>query len=267
LELKADEEKQKQAELIAKESENNTQIVEKIDVPLDNETITIDTFNSENVELISETPLFEKNVNNAVIVGITSLQHHNGATHTSFEIAEFLRQQCENPCIVLFNSATYVALSDFHKVPFAKSKSGFDINKIPIYPQNMLDTAMQKHSFVICDFGFYDDISQKEIAKNIENSDIKIMLCSSADWNLRDTMTFLNSANVNGKKDIFNMFYPVSKSKFVRLNRQFLKVGCRAFRLQNSPDCIEPCKENREVYSDILRLKKDGTKRKPLKKH
>jgi hypothetical protein len=260
-ELRKKQDEQKQADLLSQESENNTTTAEKIEVGFNEETLANTTFKADEIEIINENPRFEKQNGNTIIIGISGLQHHSGSTHTSFEIAEFLRQQCENPCVVLYNSAAYGALSDFHKVPFAKSKSGFEINKIAIYPQNMLEIAMQKHNYVICDYGVLDDIQGKNQTINYEKSDIKIMLCSSANWEIRDTMAFLNSSNMNGKKDISYIFYPVTKSKFSGINRQFVKLGCHAFRLSASLDCLQPCKENKEIYAEILRLKTSKRKK------
>jgi hypothetical protein len=262
-------EQQEQEELLAlfNAGENNSENAEVIDLMFDENTLENDTFTAENITVINE-PTVETDYSksgSAVIVGVSGLQHHIGSTHTSFEIAEFLRQQCCNPCVVFADNATYGALADFHNVPFAKSKNAqnsngnFEINKISVYPQNMLETAKKRHEYVVYDLGFSENFSA------LESADIKIMLCSSADWDLRIAMTFLNSASLSFKKEISYFFYPITKSKFIRLNRQFIKTGCKAFRLAYSPDCREPHKENKEVYAALLRLKNNDNSRKNKK--
>jgi endonuclease YncB( thermonuclease family) len=80
------------------------------------------------------------------------------------------------------------------------------------------------------------------------------MLCSAADWDLRVIMSYLNTSEESYKADINYLFYPINQSRFIRFNKQFIRAGCRAFRISTSPEPTLPCKPNKDVYNEILGL-------------
>jgi hypothetical protein len=138
------------------------------EVLLDTETLDTDNFNNENIHIIEENfseQSAKKVDNKSIFIGLIELQHHIGCTHISFEIAEFLRQQGKNSCVILGDKETYGALSDYHKFDFNADNYGFEINKITIFPYEKLEFVPEKFDYIICDFGFLRS-EQKKILKN-----------------------------------------------------------------------------------------------------
>jgi hypothetical protein len=140
-------------------------------------------------------------------------------------------------------------MCDFYGV---SPESGFSVNNIRIYSCDMLNIATSEHQYIVCDYGFM----REYLKEDFEKTNVKIMLVSGANWDLQVITDYLNSSEDSFKTDLNYLFYPIKQADFIRINKQFLRINCKAFRLQTSPECTLPCKENKAVFGKILSLKK-----------
>ncbi len=181
-------------------------------------------------------------------VGIAQLQHHNGCTHTSFEIAALLKEKKASVCVVLFDSDTFHDLAVFHKLDPERSRDGLKVNGIHVFPFEKLDEAKQQYDCVICDVSLLRDDNRQLFNEMAE----KILLCSAAEWDIAKTMHFVNDEKYLNVRKIIYCFPRVSRKKFIGINKQMIKAGCTAFRLNNSIDWTEPCDANIAVYHQVI---------------
>lgn len=183
-------------------------------------------------------------------IGIAQLQHHNGCTHTAFEIAALLKKEKRSVCVILTEQDTYENLAAFHNLHPEAIKDGFDFSGIPVFPLDKLNNAKKKFSCIICDFSFL----REEDKRLYGSMNVRIMLCSGAEWDIATTMRFINyPSDLMNVYSIAYCFPRIAKAKFLGYNKQIQKSGCNAFRLQFSEDWKEPCADNVELYHHLLR--------------
>lgn len=185
----------------------------------------------------------------SVTIGIAQLQHHNGCTHTAFEIATLLQRKKKTVCIVLSDMETYRNLAAFHKLAPERIEQGLQVHGIDICPIECMDKAKEQHDCTICDFSFLRE-HQREVYGSM---DVKLMLCSAAEWDIATTIKYINYPNVPYIRDIAYCFPRVSRAKFIGYSKQLIKSGCVAYRLHCSEDWLTPCAENLAVYEHLLR--------------
>lgn len=181
-------------------------------------------------------------------IGIAQLQHHNGCTHTAFEIAALLQKEKTNCCIVLSDAETYKNLAAFHELDPERIDIGLQVHGIDVYPFEKLEEVRNEYSCTICDFSFL-----REDQKNaFSDMTMKLMLCSAAEWDISTTLKYVNYPNIPYVHEIVYLFPRVSKPKFIGYNKQMIRAGCESYRLHPSEDWLSPCPENQAVYKHIL---------------
>ena len=181
-------------------------------------------------------------------IGIAQLQHHNGCTHTAFEIAALLQKEKTNCCIVLSDAETYKNLAAFHELDPERIGIGLQVHGIDVYPYEKLEEVQSEYSCTICDFSFLREDQQKVFS----DMTMKLMLCSAAEWDIATTLRYVNYPNISYVRDIVYLFPRVSKPKFIGYNKQMMRAGCESYRLHPSEDWLSPCAENQAVYKHIL---------------
>lgn len=182
-----------------------------------------------------------------ITIGIMALQHHNGCTHTSFEIAGQLSGKYST-AICMADRRTLDAYAGFHQVTTSIASNGLNVRGIDVYPYDKLSEISGQYSATICDFGYF----REEYAKPFGECDVRIMLCSGAEWDVPLIMNYVNYPSVDYVRRIFYCFTRTTAKKFQAYNRQLMKAGCVAFRLHNSPDWTAPHKENIEIYRKMV---------------
>lgn len=182
-------------------------------------------------------------------IGIAQLQHHNGCTHTAFEIAAMLQKQKVNCCIVLTDAETYRNLAAFHELNPELIDIGLQVHGIDVYPYEKLSEVREQYSCTICDFSFLREEQQASFG----SMTVKAMLCSAAEWDIATTMKYVNYPSIPYVRDIIYLFPRVSKAKFIGYNKQMIRAGCEAYRLHQSEDWLTPCAENLAVYQRLVR--------------
>lgn len=181
-------------------------------------------------------------------IGIAQLQHHNGCTHTAFELAAMLQKEKVSCCIVLTDMDTYRNLAAFHELNPEIIDIGLQVHGIDVYPFDKLSEVRNEYSCTICDFSFL----REEQENTFGNMNVKFMLSSAAEWDIATTMKYVNYPNIPYVRDIVYLFPRVSKAKFIGYNKQMIRAGCEAHRLHPSEDWLSPCSENVAVYKHIL---------------
>lgn len=179
-------------------------------------------------------------------IGVAELQHHNGCTHTSFEIATMLSRKT-NTAVVIADEQTFENISVFNKINPLAAKNGLSINGIDVFSYSSFNGA-DEYNVIIYDFSYLKD----EHKKAFMECDVKIMLGSSAEWDISILTRFIRYDTDNYAKDIHFLFPRVSPAKFVKYNKLFMRSGVKAYRLHNSPDWTKPHTENITVYKTIL---------------
>lgn len=237
------------AQEAAAEAEHEQEIAEAqtehIPVDLSFPAVSAISFDMDSVQRIEEP---EPKIIEKLTIGIAQLQHHNGCTHTAFELAALLKEKKVPVCIVLADNQTFHNLAVFHKLDPETSKEGLKVSGVIVYPFEKLETAKQNYDCTICDFSFL----REEHRKAYEAMNEKIMLCSAAEWDIATTMNFINYVDDISVRKITYYFPRVSRKKFIGINKQLLKAGCIAYRLHTSPDWISPCAENIGVYYQLI---------------
>lgn len=180
-------------------------------------------------------------------IGIAQLQHHNGCTHTSFEIASMLSRK-NSTAIIMADDETFENLAVFNRINPIAAKDGLNVHGIDVYPYSKYGDISKEYSIVVCDFSYL----REEQKKAFMNCDVKIMLSSSAEWDISTLTRFIKYDSENSARDIHFLFPRVSSTKFVKYNKQLLKSGITAYRLHNSPDWSKPNAENITVYKNIF---------------
>lgn len=184
---------------------------------------------------------------NTLTIGVAQLQHHNGCTHTALEIASMLSRK-NSTAVVIADDTTFESLSVFHKINPLAAKNGLNFQGIDVYPYGKYSEISKEYGVVICDFSYL----REEQRKSFLNCDVKLMLSSSAAWDISKLINYIEYGSESHVRDIHFLFPRVSSTKFIKYNKQFLKSGITAYRLHNSPDWTKPNKENITVYKSIL---------------
>lgn len=198
---------------------------------------------------------------NTLTIGIAQLQHHNGCTHTALEIASMLSRK-NSTAVVIADDTTFESLSVFHKINPLAAKNGLIFHGIDVYPYSKYSEISKEYGVVICDFSYL----REEQRKSFLNCDVKLMLSSSAEWDISGLINYIEYGSELHARDIHFLFPRVSSTKFIKYNKQFLKSGITAYRLHNSPDWTKPNKENITVYKSILSVYTTNTPPKPKKR-
>lgn len=198
---------------------------------------------------------------NTLTIGIAQLQHHNGCTHTALEIALMLSQK-NSTAVVIADDTTFESLSVFHKINPLAAKNGLNFHGIDVYPYSKYSEISKEYGVVICDFSYL----REEQRKSFSNCDVKLMLSSSAEWDISGLLNYIEYGLESYVRDIHFLFPRVSSTKFIKYNKQFLKSGITAYRLHNSPDWTKPNKENITVYKSILSAYTTNATPKPKKR-
>lgn len=128
-----------------------------------------------------------------------------------------------------------------------QGSGGLIIQKINVFQKSGLEQALQNYNYVIIDFGVLTDTNKSQYA----SCGIKLMVSSAADWNLIYATDFINREKNIGT--VFYCFFPVSRKKFIDINRQMIKSGNHAYRLSCSEEFYLPCQDNETVYLDIFK--------------
>lgn len=198
---------------------------------------------------------------NTLTIGIAQLQHHNGCTHTALEIASMLSRK-NSTAVVIADDTTFESLSVFHKINPLAAKNGLNFQGIDVYPYGKYSEISKEYGVVICDFSYL----REEQRKSFLNCDVKLMLSSSAEWDISKLINYIEYGSESHVRDIHFLFPRVSSTKFIKYNKQFLKSGITAYRLHNSPDWTKPNKENITVYKSILSVYTTNATPKPKKR-
>ena len=108
----------------------------------------VTSLNDFDQERIERNIIKTSQANSAVVIGVAQLQHHNGCTHTSFEIAAMLSKK-NKTAVVMTDKDTFENLIVFHKINPQKAENGIEFNGIDVYPFSMLNDIKQNYSAVI----------------------------------------------------------------------------------------------------------------------
>ena len=179
-------------------------------------------------------------------IGVAQLQHHNGCTHTSLELAAVLSKK--KSTAVIIDGDTFRNICVFHKIDPQSVKSGINIQGIDVFPYDMRNMVAADYSILIYDIGYLSD----ETKLTFDKCDLKLMLCSSAEWDISKTSNFIKYGDPAYIHSITFLFPRVSQTKFIKYNKAFVKSGITAYRLHNSPDWTNPHSGNVDVYNHII---------------
>lgn len=199
------------------------------------------SFDIENVTEIIDGG--EINKENCIIVSIMQMQHHLGCTRTAFELANLLQNQKKNPCVVMGDDETYKNMLNYYKYKTTAAAEGFSLGNIHVLPYTALERAKKNYTHVILDIGYFRPQYEPEYRK----SDIKIMMCSSAEWDLIHISRWLNYPKYDYTREI-NYLFPSSKQRFIQLNKSLLKGNCTSNRID-----YNDATHNKKVYGSILK--------------
>jgi len=236
-------EEEEKSKLVVEDDDIYDQSFQKLDLSFPALT-TIDEFNIDNVLVISE----KKQDYDTFVIGIGQLQHHNGCTHTALEFATLLNKK-NKVAVVIADDDTYERLAVFHRINPLAAKEGMKYNDIDIYPYSMLPELYDSYSVLIVDYSYMGSEYQKN---QFAKSDVKILLASAAEWDIAYLMRHVEYNDERYTRNINILLPRVSKEKFTKYNKQFLKSGVNAYRLCDSPDWTSPNAENLNVYKAIL---------------
>lgn len=181
---------------------------------------------------------------NCLTIALMQLQHHLGCTKTAFDIAQYLSSKNKNPCVVMSDEVTYTNMLRYYKFKTTSGSEGFSLNNVHVLPYDALETAQQNYSHVIIDIGYF----KPEIHELVfRKSDVKIMMCSSAEWDLIHVSRWLNYPKYNYTRDI-NYLFASTKERYIQINKSLLKGSCVANRIDYNDD-----HHNKKVYGLILK--------------
>ena len=185
----------------------------------------------------------EDRKDNCLTIAICQLQHHLGCTRTSFEMAKYLYSKLKNPCVVMTDNETYRNMLSFYRYKTTAAADGFSIDNIHVLPFNSLENAQRTYTHVIIDIGYF----KPEYELALRKSDIKIMMCSAAEWDLIHISRWLNYPRYDYTRDI-NYLFTASQQRYVQLNKSLLKGNCMAYRVDYNDHSF-----NKKVYEMIMK--------------
>lgn len=197
----------------------------------------------------------EDKKNSCLTVAIAQLQHHLGCTRTSFEMARYLYSHMKNPCIVMADDETYKNMLSYYRYKSTAAADGFSIDNIHVLPYSALENAQKSYTHVIVDIGYF----RPEYEITFKKSDIKLMMCSAAEWDLIHISRWLNYPKYDYTRDIAYLF-TASQQRYVQLNKSLLKGNCTAYRIDYDNNAF-----NKKVYEMIISrydLRKPNTQKK-----
>ena len=180
-------------------------------------------------------------------IGVAQLQHHNGCTHTAFELATMISKK-RTVAVIMADDDTFEALAVFHKLNPLAAKQGLDVHGIAVFPYELRKHIENEYSVVIYDYSFL----REEKRKSFDECDIKLMLSSAAEWDVAKVLNYIKFNDDTYIRSISFLFPRVSQSKFLKYSKLFKKSGINAYRLLDSPDWTAPVEGNTMVYSHII---------------
>lgn len=198
------------------------------------EALSLDLETDENENDAAEETILGDGEN--LIIGIAELFHHNGSTHTALELATTLAIHENSVCVLIGDSETCGVLENIK-----------DNGCIDIFHYSELEDVRGEYTYIVCDFGLLDG----SCSSGFEQCDVKIMLCCAADWNIARLKNFIETSD--DAHELHYCFYPIARTKFIRLSKQFAREKYRPYRLKASNDWSLPCDENCAVYVDIIK--------------
>lgn len=232
-----------QLETSTDEVQETPEILESLE--LDFPSVTAHTeFDMERIMTVTQSASGSERI----CIGIGQLQHHNGCTHTAFEIATIISRS-NSAAVVIADDETFHSFAAFYKIKTSAASEGLNVKGIDVYPYSKLAEIRELYSAVICDFGYL----REEWKKGFGECDVKIMLCSAAEWDMPLLLNYVNYSTESYLRDIHFLFPRVTQGKFVKYSKQLLKSGIVSYRLHNSPDWSHPHTDNMSVYKAVLK--------------
>ena len=211
-------------------------------------------YSDENTAQLDE--LQERRNGEHFVIAVSSLYQSIGIDTIALEIAVMLAQAKHSVSLFLPDSLYYPYM-DYQGIEKEAAKHGCVINDLPIYPLALFKNDAPKSKFnIIVIF----DISNELFVK----SDIKIVLCSATECNIKEIEKYLNLP-LSYIKEINYCFYPISQENFKNYNGAMVQGHCKAFRLCTSSNYTNPCEWNKKVYHDILNLYTEVETKKKMK--
>ena len=211
-------------------------------------------YSDENTTQLDE--LQERRNGEHFVVAISSLYQSIGIDTTALEIAVMLAQAKQSVSLFLPDSLYYPYM-DYQGITKEAARHGCVVNDLPVYPLDLFDNTVPKAKFnIIVVFDISDELFEK--------SDIKIVLCSATECNIKELEQYLNLP-LSYIKEINYCFYPISQENFKNYNGAMVQGHCKAFRLCTSSNYTNPCEWNKKVYHDILNLYTEVETKKKMK--
>ncbi len=232
-----------QLETFTDEEQETPEILETLE--LDFPSVTARTeFDMERIMTVTQTASGSERI----CIGIGQLQHHNGCTHTAFEIATIISRS-NSAAVVIADDETFRSFAGFHKIKTSAASEGLNVKGIDVYPYSKLSEIRELYGAVICDFGYL----REEWKKGFGECEVKIMLCSGAEWDMPLLLNYVNYSTESYLRDINFLFPRVTQGKFVKYSKQLMKSGIVSYRLHHSPDWSHPHTDNMSVYKAVLK--------------
>lgn len=178
-----------------------------------------------------------------VTIALIQLQHHLGCTKTAFDMARYLYSQMKKPCIVMTDINTYNNILSYYKLKSEAAAEGISVDNIHVLPYSELENARTSYTHIILDIGFF----RPEYETDYRKSDVKIMMCSAAEWDLIHISRWLNYPKYDYTRDI-NYLFSSSQRRYMQLSKSLLKGNCTSNRLDYSDETY-----NKKVYELILK--------------
>ena len=141
-------------------------------------------------------------------------------------------------------------------------KQGLSINGIDVFPFDLNKQIAREYDITIYDYSFL----REEKRKSYDECNIKLMLSSSAEWDISKITNFIKYNDDEYVHSITLLFSRVAQSKFLRYNKVFRKSGINAYRLADSPDWTAPVQDNISVYTHIIENFKVSKSKTPKRK-
>ena len=211
-------------------------------------------YSDENTAQLDE--LQEQRSGEHFVVAVSSLYQSIGIDTTALEIAVMLAQAKQSVSLFLPDSLYYPYM-DYQGITKEAARHGCVVNDLPVYPLDLFDNTAPKAKFnIIVVFDISDEL--------FERSDIKIVLCSATECNIKELEQYLNLP-LSYIKEINYCFYPISQENFKSYNGAMVQGHCKAFRLCTSSNYTNPCEWNKKVYHDILNLYTEVETKKKMK--
>ena len=212
-------------------------------------------YSEENTAQLDE--LQERRSGEHFVVAVSSLYQSIGIDTTALEIAVMLAQAKQSVSLFLPDSLYYPYM-DYQGITKEVARHGCVVNNLPVYPLDLFDNTAPKAKFnIIVVFDISDELFEK--------SDIKIVLCSATECNIKELEQYLNLP-LSYIKEINYCFYPISQENFKNYNGAMVQGHCKAYRICTSSNYTNPCEWNKKVYHDILNLYTEVETKKKMKR-